>query len=386
MPKKESNIYHRNDGRWEGRFHISGTKKYKSVYGKTYSEAKEKLHKLQGENSISESKCRLSFNDIAQKWFAYEKSKVKASTLCCYKNKLDNHIMPFFSIKKYTDVSVDVVEKFKKQKLFEGFSSKYVSDMTVIIKSIAKWANKIYGYANKLSSVELPKAKRKKPDLLSEREQAVIQNYLFNRSDNTSLGILLSAFTGIRIGELCALKWNDIDLENKILEGLLDLALIAAPPVRIKHGVDFLMRDEIMIATTADHPVMAFAKPCESEPEQMWIDLKDTAPFEYILGPPSTVLGRTGRRSLREAGVEPLGLDTYLSASFAAAMAREGVGLAFTYRSCRIMRDEFRYLRIGKDGIFLDLALAWPAGKYRSRAAMALAKLFQEMAPELLRR
>ncbi len=113
------------------------------------------------------------------------------------------------------------------------------------------------------------------------------------------------------------------------------------------------MRDEIMIATTADHPVMAFAKPCESEPEQMWIGLKDTAPFEYILGPPSTVLGRTGRRSLREAGVEPLGLDTYLSASFAAAMAREGVGLAFFhYRSCRIMRDEFRYLRIGKDGIF----------------------------------
>ena len=179
---------------------------------------------------------------------------------------------------------------------------------------------------------------------------------------------------------------DSIYLENKILKGLLDLALIAAPPVRIKHGVDFLMRDEIMIATTADHPVMAFAKPCESEPEQMWIDLKDTAPFEYILGPPSTVLGRTGRRSLREAGVEPLGLDTYLSASFAAAMAREGVGLAFTYRSCRIMRDEFRYLRIGKDGIFLDLALAWSAGKYRSRAAMALAKLFQEMAPELLKR
>ena len=67
-------------------------------------------------------------------------------------------------------------------------------------------------------------------------------------------------------------------------------------------------------------------------------------------------------------------------------MAREGVGLAFTYRSCRVMRDEFRYLRIGEEGIFLDLALAWPAGKYRSRAALALAKLFQEMAPELLRR
>ena len=71
---------------------------------------------------------------------------------------------------------------------------------------------------------------------------------------------------------------------------------------------------------------------------------------------------------------------------FAAAMAREGVALAFTYRSCRIIRDGFRYLRIGKKGIFLDLALVWPAGKYRSKAAQALADLFQEMAPKLLQR
>ena len=42
---------------------------------------------------------------------------------------------------------------------------------------------------------------------------------------------------------------DSIDLENKILEGLLDLALIAAPPVRIKHGVDFLMRDVVYICS-----------------------------------------------------------------------------------------------------------------------------------------
>ena len=64
--------------------------------------------------------------------------------------------------------------------------------------------------------------------------------------------------------EIC--EMDSIDLENKILEGLLDLALIAAPPVRIKHGVDFLMRDEIMIATTADHPVMAFANGLAAAP------------------------------------------------------------------------------------------------------------------------
>ena len=170
------------------------------------------------------------------------------------------------------------------------------------------------------------------------------------------------------------------------VEGILDLALIAAPPVRIKHGFEELMRDEIMLVTTKEHPVMKYAHECENDPEELWIDLKDTAPYEYILGPPNTVLGRTARDSLREAGVEPLGLDTYLSAAFAAAVAREGVALAFTYRSCRVMRDGFRYLRIGKEGIFLDLALVWPAGKYRSRAAKALADLLHEMAPELLHR
>ena len=57
--------------------------------------------------------------------------------------------------------------------------------------------------------------------------------------------------------EIC--EMDSIDLEDQLLEGLLDLALIAAPPVRIRHGVSPFMRDEIMIVTTADHPVMEFA-------------------------------------------------------------------------------------------------------------------------------
>ena len=74
--------------------------------------------------------------------------------------------------------------------------------------------------------------------------------------------------------EIC--EMDSIDLEDQLLEGLLDLALIAAPPVRIRHSVSPFMRDEIMIVTTADHPVMDFARTCDSAPELSWIDLKDT--------------------------------------------------------------------------------------------------------------
>ena len=76
-------------------------------------------------------------------------------------------------------------------------------------------------------------------------------------------------------------EMDSIDLENQILAGILDLALIAAPPVRIKHGFEELMRDEIMLVTMKEHPVMKYAHECENDPEELWIDLKDTAPYEF---------------------------------------------------------------------------------------------------------
>lgn len=173
-------------------------------------------------------------------------------------------------------------------------------------------------------------------------------------------------------------EMDSIDLENQILEGLLDLALIAAPTPRLKSQIDFLMHDEVLLVTAADHPVLAAAHPCPENPEQLWIDLKDTASFEYILGAPNTVLGRLARELIKKAGVIPLGQNTHISAPFAAAMAREGLGLALTYRSCQISGDSYRYLRIGKEGIFLDLALAYPNGTYRPRAVTVLAELFHE--------
>ena len=53
MPRTGNNIYRRKDGRWEGRYRYKGTSKYKSVYGKTYTEVKEKLDVLRSEVCVS---------------------------------------------------------------------------------------------------------------------------------------------------------------------------------------------------------------------------------------------------------------------------------------------------------------------------------------------
>lgn len=170
---------------------------------------------------------------------------------------------------------------------------------------------------------------------------------------------------------------DSLDLEDRILKGLLDLALIALPPVRLKDQVEFLLRDEIMIVTTDSHPVIKCARPLP-DGDGLWVDFFDSTEFEYILGPPNTILGRAARREFQKCGQEPIGLNTDVSAPFAAAMAMEGLGLALTYRSCIVSRDNVRYLRIGTQGVFVDLGLAYPSGEYRSKAASALRSLFYE--------
>ncbi len=168
------------------------------------------------------------------------------------------------------------------------------------------------------------------------------------------------------------------DLEDRILKGLLDIALIAAPSEKIKHSCDFLMKDEIVLAASVNHPVLAFAHPCEEMPGEQWIDLRDTKDFTYILGSPGTVLGKMLRRELLKSGTEPNVSSSQISAPMAAAMARAGLGLAATYRSCIPAHEPAKYLRIGPNGVFLDLALTYPAGGYRSKATSALGEVIRQ--------
>lgn len=169
-------------------------------------------------------------------------------------------------------------------------------------------------------------------------------------------------------------EMDSVDLENQILEGALDIALIALPAVKLKH-TEFLMKDEIYIVASKDHPIMDKVRRGERE----YIELEDAAPFEFILGPPGTILGRIARREFQKRGLEPVAHNTNFTAAFAASMAREGVGLALTYQSCAVPDDNAAYLRIGEEGVFLDLALTYPVGEYRSKATVTLARVMRTM-------
>lgn len=176
---------------------------------------------------------------------------------------------------------------------------------------------------------------------------------------------------------------NSMALEDKIIDGSIDLAVVALPLTKLTHEVEFLKKDEIVIVANREHPVMQYihreGDSCgRKDSSRVWVDLGDTAGFEYILSDYDTILGSISRQQFKRAGISVISHNTNITADMGAAMAREGLGLAFTYRSCVEPYEDVAYLSIGREGVFLDLALAYPYANYKPKAVVELGRVVKE--------
>ena len=220
MARRGENIYKRKDGRWEGRYKCgySGNKaKYRSVYAHTYQEVKEKLQKLKSAvNYVSSGKRTVG--ELCMEWLTAIRLRVKKSTYACYQLKVNKYILPVFGGLAYDKLTVNVVHEFIDNKLKQGLSAKYISDIIIVFKSMSKYVSRVHGYANLLENVILPKKEKHEMKLLSKVEQEKLCRFIFDKPNNTKLGVMISYYLGLRIGEVCGLKWLDIDFERKILK------------------------------------------------------------------------------------------------------------------------------------------------------------------------
>ena len=180
-------------------------------------------------------------------------------------------------------------------------------------------------------------------------------------------------------------EMNSIYLHKQILSGELDMALVAYPegagPGRERHARK-IKRDEVMLVANKEHPVMQYVKIGQGGPPRPWVELSETLHFEFLLSDHTTMLGDSAQRLFRALGQAPRALNTNLTASFAAALARQGLGLAFTYRSCAIAQPDVEYLSVGKNRFYVDLMLLYPTGGYRSRAIRGLEETLRQCLEE----
>lgn len=231
MSKKGENIYKRKDGRWEGRYikfyDAAGKAKYGYLYGKTYSEVKIRLRDVQADlkyGVIPKLKTTPLYSDILVAWLQSTRINVKESTYMRYKHLSDKHIVPFLGKYPLSKISSQLVERFVDEKLKSGridgqggLSPKTVTDMLTIIKSSMDYGSyNGFPISCNLSKISVKK-KEKEMRVLTIQEQKCLTNVLLDVTDLSKLGILLSLYTGIRIGELCALRWENLSVESKTL-------------------------------------------------------------------------------------------------------------------------------------------------------------------------
>ncbi len=221
MPRKGENIYKRKDGRWEGRYIKKRDIKHKAVYGylygKSYTEVKNKLKQAKLQKTVNSIQSA-NFGQIVDDWLRNKKLRVKESTLSRYKTIIDKHIYPLLGQYDISEVSTNIIQQYINELICGGYSNKTVGDILTVIKSILKYATcKGLEHTCDLSIVNL-KSQKSDIQTLTLFEQKKLCDYLITNIDNRNFGILLCLYTGIRIGELCALKWSDIDIREKVLK------------------------------------------------------------------------------------------------------------------------------------------------------------------------
>lgn len=229
MARKGLNIYKRKDGRWEGRIvygtKSNGAKKYKSFYGKSYTEVRERLKKEMSVTHEFDTPLHLKIEDILYCWLREKKFYWKESTYACYKQIIERQILPDLGQLSAGNFGTIQLETYLSEKLNhgnknsgKGLSDVYVRSICGIILQAFKYMNHKYQYHHQILSFSIPKVWKPETKLPHIQDIQKLEQYLKNNlADPTALGILLCMYTGLRIGELCALQWKDINFENGVL-------------------------------------------------------------------------------------------------------------------------------------------------------------------------
>ena len=159
----------------------------------------------------------LSFKEIFVRWKIAIRSRIKESTFANYQMKAEKHIIPQFGTINIDSITGTDVRQFAQTMMLKKLSNRYISDILILLKSIFKFAAQNYAIKNPMDGVVMPKKARNEVKLLSSEEQKQLEKHIKTHHNLTSLGIAIAKSTGLRIGELCALQWGDIDFEKRIL-------------------------------------------------------------------------------------------------------------------------------------------------------------------------
>lgn len=237
MGRRGENIRKRKDGRWEARvitgYDTLNRAKYRSVYGKSYTEVKTKrnllledrLHK----DEVQVQRCgrgsKITFEQVCNEWLGVKRMEIKESSYARYVHIVRKHLLPALGDCCYASVTADALNELLQTKLQSegdksknGLAPKTVADIRSVLIQISDYA-KARKYSSRIDGkIFYPKVYPPIIQVLEREEQKRLERYIFEEQSPFSTGILLALYGGLRIGEICSLTWGDIYLENNMVQ------------------------------------------------------------------------------------------------------------------------------------------------------------------------
>lgn len=225
MGRRGESIFRRRDGRWEARYEKFRDEEGKILYGYcyagSYEEVKRKrdliMAKIMLLNKSDISGKRRLFMRYADEWFMLHQRRLKESTMVKYYSNMKKHIEPYFGKMTVGLINTSKIAEFNNYLCEKGLEAKTIKDILVLLANILKYIARENDVSYPLAQIIYPKVERKSQRVLTVAEQSSFMHYLTTNITCAKFAILLALLTGMRLGEVCALRWGDIDFRNKVI-------------------------------------------------------------------------------------------------------------------------------------------------------------------------
>lgn len=157
-----------------------------------------------------------TFLSLSRSWCAAKRPLVKHSTMCAYLLTLRIHLLPHFGAK--TAITEDEAQAFVFRKLAAGLAKKTVRDIVAVLKAVLRYGRKQHTFPSEEWDIQYPRnTVRRALPTLTIAHQRILMRHLLRQPDAQNIGVLLALCTGMRIGEVCALRWTDVDFIRRLI-------------------------------------------------------------------------------------------------------------------------------------------------------------------------
>ena len=215
MPRKGDKVYKRKDGLWEARYvrevGADGKKKYGSVYARTCGEAKEKRQAAMDNillTGAASAPRGITVGRLCREWLSLNAGRIKPSSLMRYESIYRNHVEPTLGGRTAIGCTAVVLHDYATERVDSGLSPVTVNAVLAFLHSCFKYGQR--EYCLPMPEVVYFPRERREMRVLSAGEQARLERFLLMDIDIYKFGVLLALYTGLRVGELCALRWQDL--------------------------------------------------------------------------------------------------------------------------------------------------------------------------------